>query len=389
MRILHISGDYPDPLAPAKTRAVSNLLAMADGHEHRVVSINRVDWRAGIRALTFSDAAGEAHRAVAYGAPPKGLFMARFLSRLAEWIEADMLEADFTPDLVHAHKLTIEGLAADRVAELCGAPLTISVQGNTDLKIAQARRDLRPRYTTLWRERADLAFPFAPWARQQLDALLGARTKPIVDLPVPGPADAILTPRQVEPVIRTAFNFKDAANKNAARLIRAVARAADTVPEIRLELVGGGDPASFARLAALADQAAPGRVRFLGAVPHSEIQALFNASCAFALVSHRESFGMVFSEALLAGAPCLIPRGRAIDGFLEDGGVVIAADPESEEEIAAGLVRLVREQAAFKDRLGALAASGGLDFLRRDAIRATYLDAIAPFARVEPQAGAA
>ena len=67
---------------------------------------------------------------------------------------------------------------------------------------------------------------------------------------------------------------------------------------------------------------------------------------------------MVFAEALLAGAPCLIPRGRAIDGYFADGSVVLAADPEDEAEIARGLVRLVREETAFKERLAALGACG-------------------------------
>jgi len=106
------------------------------------------------------------------------------------------------------------------------------------------------------------------------------------------------------------------------------------------------------------------------------MQELLNHAAAFALVSRRESFGMVFAEALLAGSPCLIPRGRAIDGYFDEGSVVLAADPGNEGEIAAALVRLVREEAEFKARLASLGAAGGLDFLRRGAIRDTYLAGI-------------
>ena len=393
MRILHLSADYPDPLQPAKTRAVANLLALADGHEHRVVSLNRVGgrlgWRsvwqsglrAGIHALDFADAACQGHRAVAYGAPPKGLMLRRSMERLAEWVAADCAAAGFAPDLVHAHKLSVEGIAGSRLAARLGVPLALSVQGNSDLKIVGARADLRPLYARIWAGAA-VAFPFAPWARTGLDALLGARRGPTVPLPCPGPADALTPPRLAPaPVIRTAFNLKDARNKNAARLIQATARAAAEVPEIRLEIIGGGDAAAFAALAGLAERTAPGRVRFLGAVPNREVQRLFNAAAAFALVSHRESYGMVFAEALLAGAPCLIPRGRAIDGYFAEGSVVLAADPEDEGEIARGLVRLVREEAAFKERLAALGCSGGLAFLTRPAIRASYLDALAEVTR--------
>jgi len=82
---------------------------------------------------------------------------------------------------------------------------------------------------------------------------------------------------------------------------------------------------------------------------------------------------MAAAEALLAGAPCLISRGQGLDGYFEDGSVVVAVDADSEVAIAAGLVRLVREQSAFKARLAALAAAGGLAVLQRPAIREAYL----------------
>ncbi|MEL7466308.1 MAG: glycosyltransferase family 4 protein [Pseudomonadota bacterium] len=379
MRILHISADYPDPLVAAKTRAVSNLLAMAaEAHEHRVISLNRIGPGAGVRALDFADAAGGGHRAVAYGAPAKGVMLRRYLEQLADWIAADCAAAGFAPEAVHAHKLTVEGIVGQRLAEAWDVPLIVSVQGNTDLKIVRAKRGMRPLYADIWANAA-VAFPFAPWARAGLDELLAVREGPTHFLPCPGPADARLAPEvcQGPPVIATALNMRDAENKNIARLIRATAKAAREVPDIRLDVIGGGDAAAFARLASLAEAEAPGRVRFLGAVPHGEVQRLFHAAAAFALVSHRESYGMVFAEALLAGAPCLIPRGQGIDGYFEEGSVVLSAPSRNEGAMASALVRLAREEAAFKTRLADLGGAGGLDFMTRDAIAATYLDALA------------
>lgn len=377
MRILHISADHPDPLAPAKTKAVSNLLALATRHEHRVWSLNRIGEAggSGIRAVDFSNESGEGHRAIAYTRPPKSLLMASRLRRLEEWIAEDVARLGFTPDVVHAHKLSIEGLIGLGLAERLSVPLVVSVQGNTDLKIVGARRDLRETYRRIWREAA-VVFPFAPWAGERLEALLGPRAKPTRNLPCPGPAEAMIPPKVVGPVFTTAFHFHDAKNKNAGGLIRAVGEAGKSVDSIRLEVVGGGDPAAFFELDALADRVAPGRVRFLGTVPNAQIQPLFNGSCAFALISHRESFGMVFSEALLAGCPCLTPRGRAIDGYFEEGSVILAAEPSDTSEIAENLVRLSREEAAFKERLARLAANGGLEFLRRASIARAYCDGL-------------
>lgn len=384
-RILHVSGDYPDPLAPAKTKAVSNLLAMIGEHRHRVVSINRVDWRTRPTALPFADAAGDDHRALAYGAPPKGLFLRRFLARVTTWIEDDCIAAGFRPVVVHAHKLTIEGFIAVELARRFDAKLILSIQGNTDQKIVAARRDLRPALGGIWRA-ADVAFPFAPWAFDAMNGLLGVRDRPTFALPCPTAGDAIEAPAEGPPTVVTACNLKDHANKNLAALIRAVGAIGQDMPDVRLEIIGGGDPGAYASLKRLADEAAPDRVQFLGVVPHAEIQARFHEAACFALVSHRESYGMVFAEALMAGAPCLIPAGRGVDGYFEDGGVVIRARPDDPATIEAGLRRLLTEQASFKSRLAELGAAGGLKFMQRDAIAAAYRHGLAvALGQAEPE----
>lgn len=374
MRILHLSADYPDPLAPAKTRAVSNLLELTPVFRHRVYSLNRVSGFGGVAALDFADGAGDAHRALAYKAPARGLFLKTMLDRLADWVIEDADKAGFKPDLIHAHKLSVEGLAGARIARRLGAPLAVSIQGNSDLKIVGARPDLRRDYRRIWREAA-VAFPFAPWASRGLNDILGTRAGPVCALPCPGPADSRLDPRLVGPVFRTAFHLGGARGKNIDGLLRGVARAARAIPEIRLEVVGGGDPEAFSRIAALIGRIAPGRAALVGPRPNDAMQALFNASCAMPLISHRESFGMVFAEALRAGAPCLIPRGRAIDGYFEEGGVILAADPKDDAEIAEGLTRLAREEAAFKERLHRLAENGGLEFFSRKTIGDAYVAA--------------
>lgn len=370
LRILHVAAGYPDPLR-SETRAVLNLLTLVPEHEHKVYSVCRVDWRSGIEALEFDDPAGTEHRAVAYGAPPMGLFLTRFVDRLADWIAEDAARRRLEPNLVHAHKLSVEGLVGLRLAERFGVPLMVSAQGDSDLKFVGAKPGTRARWRRVW-TRAAMLFPFAPWTYDRLEALLGPRDGPHVLLPCPTLADTLSAPRTTGPLLRTAFHFDYARRKNADALIAAVGRAGSFVPDIRLDVIGGGDPQVFCHLRRVAECTAPGRVSFLGARPHSEVQTLMGGSCAFVLPSRRESYGMVFAEALLAGAPCLIPRGWAIDGYLADGDVVLAVNAGDEGAITDGLVRLAREEADFKARLTRLGETGGLAFLQRTAIANAY-----------------
>jgi glycosyltransferase involved in cell wall biosynthesis len=383
MRILHISADFPDPLVPAKTRAVANLLELTPKHEHRVWSLNRVNFRHGVNLLPF----GDGHHAVAYGAPPKSISLVPRLARVADTILDTVAGWDTAPDIIHAHKLSVEGLVGAQVAHALRRPLIISTQGNTDFKIIGTRRDLRPRWRAIWQSAA-VALPFAPWTRDGLNALLGTREGPTELLPCPIPEIPLRAPvRSALPIVRTAFNLGFYKNKNATGLMRAIARLIPRHPDLVLEIIGGGDAEAFATLSEQAASLAPDRIRLLGPRAHAEVPALFNGSSCMALPSHRESFGMVFVEALLAGCPVLGPAGFAIDGYLPDGLVGLFVPSRDEAEIAEALDRLLYEEAVFKHRLAELQSTGGLDFFRQKAIAATYATALETAMGTKPPPG--
>ncbi|MQX38426.1 glycosyltransferase [Roseospira navarrensis] len=371
-RLLHISADFPDPLRPAKTRAIANLLALTDDVvQHTVYSINRVSHTLPLAALVF----GPDWRAVAYPGPPRGLFLKTYLDRLGDWILRDVRTRGLSVDAVHAHKLSTDALAAARVADGLGVPLLISSQGNSDLKIIGKRPDLRPVWRGLWR-RAAVVFPFAPWTAEGLTAMLGPREGSVVTLPCPTGQDSVMTPRPTEPVIKTVFNLHDYENKNAVGLIQAVAAAARTVPDIRLEILGGGDPTGYAVLQGAIQRHAPDRCRLRGPVPHEAVQAEMNAACAVAMVSRRESYGMVYAEALLAGAPVIHAATNGIAGYFPASPAVVGVDPGDPDALVAALVAAVQRQAEAKAALATLQASGALDQLTDRAIRETYATAL-------------
>ena len=184
MRILHLSGDVPDPVRPAKTHAIRNLLDLVPDAVHLMYSINRRFGWTGTEFVSF--AAND--RAVTYKALPFGVFHVSRLDALARAVAADVQDRKLDVDLVHAHKLTIEGIAADRIARQLCVPLIVSSQGNTDLKILRNRPDLRPSCRKVWREAA-CVLPFAPWTADALTGLLGPRDGPVTCLPCPTLAD--------------------------------------------------------------------------------------------------------------------------------------------------------------------------------------------------------
>ncbi|MEM7317769.1 MAG: glycosyltransferase [Pseudomonadota bacterium] len=365
MQILHISADFPDPLAPQKTRAVSNLLDLVPEHDHVVYSLNRVAWNHGISALRFDGA----HTAVAYGAPSVGVLLETYLRRLAKWIIADAEARRLAPKIVHAHKISIDGLVGDTVARHFGARLIVTSQGNTDTKVLRARPDLRSKWRKIWREAA-FVMPMAPWTAAALSDLLGQRAGPVVCLPCPTTQDRIFAPRRAGPVLCSVFGLDDHVNKNAALLIDAARIAAARIPQLRLKIIGTGSASAYAHLSRLIGGDV--RISLDGPVTHERIQRVLNECCCLAVPSRRESFGMVFSEALLAGCPVVHGRGNGIAGLYEGAPFARSASRPGAEALAGELVQLVQSEHATKAALMAAQKAGILAPMQREWIGERY-----------------
>jgi glycosyltransferase involved in cell wall biosynthesis len=386
--ILHLTGDFPDGIAASKTPVIADLLALtADRFDHHVYSLNRHTPTPGafarrvlrhpfapalpVQALAPADQVS----ALLYDAPGRGLYHRAMLERLADWIGDDVVRSGLRPDIVHGHKLGIEGIVAARVARRLAIPYALSVQGNTDCRIVAARPDLRRHFARIYHDAAAV-FPFAPWAAAFLDARLGARRDTIL-LPCPTTADRIIAPRIVGPRLMTAFRLAQHHNKNAAALIRAARAIERDVPGFALDLYGGGPNDVIAALNAVICTSSARSVRLAGAIAHADIQATMNAAAGFALVSHRESFGLVFVEALLAGCPIVYPAGAAISGYVDDMPFAIPARATSQGEITDAMRRLVRDEAATKRALATWQVNGGAAAFQRGMIAATYRDGMA------------
>ena len=137
--------------------------------------------------------------------------------------------------------------------------------------------------------------------------------------------------------------------KGADLAIRALAH----VPGARLRLAGDGD---FVTLHGLVDELGlAGRVEFLGLRTRAQVLELLRSSDAFVMPGRiEEAFGLVYVEAMAAGA---VPVGTALGAASEicrDGENSIVVPPGDHEALAAALGRL-RDDGELRGRLRAAA----------------------------------
>jgi glycosyltransferase involved in cell wall biosynthesis len=319
--IVHLSTDFPDSFAPDKTHAIKNLIdATRTDFDHIVYSLNRVPCGIGAavaRAWKSREVAIGSYGPVwTYDAPGKGLFLRQSLEALADNIANDLARRNVRASLIVGHKLTMEGIIARRIAELLRVPFAISIQGNTDRNIINIRRDLHPLYRRIFHGAAAV-FPFTPWALNACEAVLGRCEAPVYMLPCITSQETVIAPQMAKSGLMTAFHLRHREIKNLPRMLDAASVAAKTNPTIHLDIYGTGSPADIAAATHDIAKRAAAMASLKGGLPHDQMQRVMNGYAGYTMISKRESYGLVFIEALLAGCPVAYPKNAAIDGYFD------------------------------------------------------------------------
>jgi phosphatidylinositol alpha-mannosyltransferase len=161
------------------------------------------------------------------------------------------------------------------------------------------------------------------------------------------------------PAVRVGYVGRfDEPRKGMPVLLAALRRVVADRPDVRLLVVGRGDGD---RLRRAAGPGLAGRIDLLGPVDEATKAAALRSVAVFC-APHRggESFGMVLTEAMAAGAPVLAADLESFRAVLDDGRAGALFPPGDDAALAAALTRLLDDGAA-RARL----AAAGRDRARR------------------------
>lgn len=133
-------------------------------------------------------------------------------------------------------------------------------------------------------------------------------------------------------------------------LLAAAARLRNRVPQLEVRIVGGGPEG--ARLKRICrEQQLEGVVNWREDISQAELMQEYKRADVFCLPSMQEGFGIVFLEAMASGKPIVAARAAAVPEVVRHG---ILVEPESDEELAAGIERLYLD----RDLRAGLGAAG-------------------------------
>ena len=81
-----------------------------------------------------------------------------------------------------------------------------------------------------------------------------------------------------------------------------------------------------------------------------EIKEFYDQSDIFVMLSHRETFGTVYIEALSQGIPLIYTKGQGIDGYFEEGSVGYSCNPTDVKSIADSIIKVINQYRSISDQ---------------------------------------
>lgn len=206
-------------------------------------------------------------------------------------------------DILDAHYFYPDGVAAVKIAQALGKPVTITARG-TDI-------NLIPQYA---KPRAMIQ-----WAASQASAMITvcqALKDGLLELGVADERVTVLrngvdlqlfTPPDERDALRTSLGINGKTILSVGHLIERkghhlIIEAMSALPDVKLLIAGQGTELENLKRVAAANGVTE-RVQFLGAVPHADLKKYYGAVDMLVLASSREGWANVLLEAMACGTP--------------------------------------------------------------------------------------
>ncbi len=262
----------------------------------------------------------------------------------------------FDFDLFHAYTLFTDGNIAMQLSQKTGKPFVVAVR-NTDINTFFKKRPLlRSRGRQILRKASAVFFLSRSYQDLLMQNYIPTEEREALA------AKSHVIPNGIDPFwLMNRFETRNAPQRldGGMRLIlagklhdnknpQAVVQAAEILREKKLNatvtLVGKkADEKLCMRLSR-----AP-FVQILPPVPKEDLIQLYRQADIFVMPSFRESFGLVYAEALSQGLPVLYTAGQGFDGQFRDGVVGYAVDPHNPADIAEKILLAAEQYGALSE----------------------------------------
>jgi glycosyltransferase involved in cell wall biosynthesis len=160
-------------------------------------------------------------------------------------------------------------------------------------------------------------------------------------------------------------------NKNLKNTINAFFDANSHADDAEFRVVGGLYK-EYSKLFGELPKNIRNKVFFLGKLNINEVLIQMNEASIFIMVSHHETFGLVYIEAMSQCLPIVYTQGQGVDGYFKDGQYGFSA---SSQDVASISLAIKKTMEKFPNGLGRLEYNPAEDFCWQ-AIASKYVEDI-------------
>jgi glycosyltransferase involved in cell wall biosynthesis len=376
MRILHIHQDYPDEFPYPFTMATPNLIEnckKVDGSiAHSVLSINRTSNPLRVSVRPFKDGIS-----VRYWAIPLPYLYNLTMRLNSNFLSKAIKDIDFT--VIHGHKLTCEGFFAYLLAKKFKVPYIISVRGGSDhnnLKRFSVHKDIFKHI----HDNASYIFFVSAWTKNIISKLSNIKRPGGKLLPnickINTDRTSVKTLSKKNKYL-IAINFHQYERKGIIQTIQAIAQLKDKNIKVSLDIYGdGNDTAKKIIENEIQEHKLNKQIELKGRLKQELLYEKMSDYKGFIMPSIKETFGMVYIEAISAGCPIIYLRNTGIDGYFEDYEVGVGIDNQHPETIAKAISILEENRDIHIENLNKLYKDKYLNNFSGETVAKNYLQEV-------------
>lgn len=251
-------------------------------------------------------------------------------------------------DIIHAHFLFSDGGVALKLKKEFNTPYVVSVR-NTDVNMFfKYMVHLRKKGVEILSEASQIIYLNEAYKNQVLNTYIPQNKKEKINkksIVIPnGINDFWLENKAQNPLkknqhLNLIYVGDFTANKNVPAIIQATKELNNEIGNVSLTIVGGGGNQED-EIKNILNNTDEKVVRFVGRVTDkTELKALYASSNLFIMPSFKETFGIVYLEAMSQGLPILYSKGQGVDGYFNTNQPGYSVNPDDLSDIKNKIIK--------------------------------------------------
>jgi glycosyltransferase involved in cell wall biosynthesis len=241
------------------------------------------------------------------------------------------------PDIIHAHTLFSDGSLADYYYRWYGVPFIVAVR-STDVDVFLKYKPWLKRHSKQILKNARYIIFISASLKNKFQEIFGLEYESKSAIIPNGINQSYFsTDNREDKELHTPMELLYVGSFLKRKRVPDLIRLVDNIPA-RLTIVGAGG-GSENKVSKMVTKSK--KVTFLGKIKdQSRLKEIYRNSDIFIMASQRETFGLVYIEAMSQGLPVIYSKNTGIDGFFVQGSVGYPVTPGSIREMQQGLEKI-------------------------------------------------